>query len=156
MKELVFLLLLGGEKMNYLIRAQPSVCYIPKALMERANDGGQEHTPPLCGHPSGASVSSLFTQESPACPDSQLGAGSLLQKSRAVNWEIYLRAIPQRKSLPQFPHPSDVLLPPPLTPSSACLSEACEHVQSNPVGVSGLGPERHLETAGEEGPQARC
>lgn len=142
--------------MKYLIRAQPSVCYSPEALMEGGNDGGQEHTPPLCDHTSGASVSSAFTQGSPACPNSQLGAGSLLQKSRAVNWEIYLRPISQLKSLPQFPHLSDVLLPPSPTPTSARLSEACEHVQSNPVGVSGLGPERHLETAGEEGPQARC
>lgn len=38
------------------------------------------------------------------------------------------------------------------TPTSTRLSEACEHVQSNPVGVSGLGLGRHLETAGEEGP----
>lgn len=64
--------------MNCLIRAQPSVCYIPEALMERANDGGQEHTPPLCDHPSGASVSFPYTQGSPACPDSQLKTESLL------------------------------------------------------------------------------
>lgn len=36
-------------------------------------------------------------------------------------------------------------------PASTCLAEAEEHVQSNPMGVSGLGPGRHLETAGEEG-----
>lgn len=56
-------------------------------------------------------------------------------------------------ALPQFPHVSDVLLPSPSIPTPTCLSEACEHVQSNPVGVSGLGPGRHLETAGEEGPR---
>lgn len=62
-----------------------------------------------------------------------------------------LQWLPQ--ALPQFPYLSDVVLPPPPAPTSTRLSEACEHVQSNPVGVSGLGPRRHLETAGEEGPR---